>query len=170
VRHFLWQFQDLTIPMMEDTNGTLYTTGPILANALGLEEKTLRNIYANHQDEFDGNCAQDVGAIPFLQENKTAYGLKYVRGDMHLWSEDDMILFAGLTRTQVGKAFRKEMVRAIKAQARKGYIPQEQFDVLVGQLMTRLQMVEEAIPALNRAASAAGSVLQAQKSTKPLRS
>jgi prophage antirepressor-like protein len=170
MKYFLWQFQDLNIPMMLDDNRTLYTTTPILASALGVDEGTLRQIYQRHQDEFDGNCVTDSDAISFLSENRKTYGLTYVRGDMHLWSEDDMILFAGLSRTPVGKAFRKEMVKAIKAQARKGLVTEEYFDSVVSQLLARVSVVEAAQPALDRAASAAGTMLQAQKHTKGFRS
>jgi hypothetical protein len=187
MKHFLWQFQNLNVPMMEDSNSTLYTTTPILASALGVEVNSLRQIFKRHQDELDGICVQemhangdcvtDSDATSFLQANKETFGLKYVRGDMHLWSEDDMILIAGLTRTETGKAFRKEMVKAIKAQARKDLITKEYFDSVVAQLVQQNQALQvqvneirEAQPHLNDIASNAGHLLRNQRFTKPFRS
>jgi prophage antirepressor-like protein len=170
----MWQFQDLTVPMMEDENGTLFTTGAILASVLGVTDNNLVALYQAHKDEFDDVRVNTTHANDFLQANKETFGVQRVRQDMHLWSEDDMILFAGLSRTPVGKAFRKEMIKAIKAQARKGFITEEYFDSVVSQLVTRLTALEEqkqqAASGLNTAASAAGSALAAQRYTKPFRS
>jgi hypothetical protein len=177
MKHFLWQFQNLNIPMMEDEGGTLYTTGSVLAGALGVTPQNLRSIYANHRDEFDGVSVNAIDANEFLQQHKEAFGVQRVRQDMHLWTEDDMILFAALSNSDQGKEFRKGMKQVIKTQARKGLITKEYFDSVVSQLVAqnvelleRVTAVEAAQPAFDRAASAAGTMLQAQKHTKGFRS
>jgi BMFP domain-containing protein YqiC len=172
-----WQFNNLNVPMMEDEDGTLFTTGSVLSGVLGVTERNLRNVYLNHRDEFDGNCANDIGAISFLQQNRETFQLKYLRADMHVWSEDDMILFAALSNSDQGKEFRKGMKELVKQQARKSYVSREEYESLAEQLIhvsNRLEALEQerenVRPSLNLAASAAGVALAAQRNTKAFRS
>jgi hypothetical protein len=111
------------------------------------------------------NCVRKSDAIPFLKEHKVEFGLKYVRGDMRLWTEDDMILVAILSHAPSSKEFRKDLVQFIKANAVKDYVSREEYD----SLLERLKALESAVPALQVAASAAGTALQAQKGTRHLR-
>lgn len=171
MRFFMWQFDTLSVPMMEDEQtGVLYTTGSVLAVALQVTEQNLRSVYMNHKDEFDGNRVNDIDAISFLGEHREAFKIKYLRPDMHAWSEDDMILFAALSNSDQGKAFRKAMKELVKQQARKGLITQEYFDSVVSQLMERVVAIEQAKDHLDATASALGAGLAHQRYTKNFRS
>lgn len=177
MNHFLWQFQNLNVPMMEDANGTLYTTSPILASLLQVTEDNLRMVYQNHQDEFDGLSVSDIYANDFLRQNKEVFGIQRVRADLHVWSEDDLILFAAFANSSQGKEFRKAMKELVKQQARKTLITKEYFDAVVSQLVAknielqaRVDAVEAAQPHLRNIASNAGKLLNDQKHTKPFRS
>jgi prophage antirepressor-like protein len=168
-----WSFQNLHIPMLEDEQGSLYCINQALTSALGLTEASLRKLYFQHKGEFDGNCVTSSNAIQFLREHKTEFGLRYVRGDMRLWSENDMILIAVLSRSPVGSEFRKGVIQLIKDNARKEYISKEQYEadmsLLKGQVQELKDMFQQSQPALHTAASAAGVALQAQRGTKHLR-
>jgi len=173
MRLFHWQFDTLVVPMMEDESGTLYTTSSVLAHALGVTENNLVYLYQAHPDEFDGARVSTTHANSFFQQNMEEFGIQRVRQDIHLWTENDMILFAALSRSDQGKEFRKQMVQLVKQQARKTLITKEQFDAIVGELMVRINELEkaqqDAQPHLNATASAAGSALAHQRYIKPFR-
>lgn len=168
-----WQFNELSIPMMEDERGTLYTTTGVLCGALGVVENDLRNIYLSRRDEFDGLSVNNLGANDFIRANKEIFCVQRVRQDMHLWSEDDMILFAAISRSDQGKEFRKQMVQLVKQQARKTYISREEYDRMVGELMIRIGKLEQekdqVRPAMQESASAFGRGLSYQRRTKTFR-
>lgn len=163
--------------MMEDSDGTLYTTGAPLAGALGVTTNNLVFLYNQHRDEFDDARVSTTHANEFLQQYKEQFGIQRVRQDMHLWTEDDMILFAALSRSDQGKAFRKAMKELVKQQARKTLVTKEYFDTVVAQLVQRNQNLQEQVNALHEAqphlrhiAKNAGQMLYEQRFTKPFRS
>ena len=171
MKHVEWSFQNLSIPMI-DIDGTLYCTSQVLADALGVTIGDIRWLYSSRKDEFDGICVSTTNAINFLQENKHLFGVKYLRGDMRLWSENDMILMAVGARSDKGKAFRKNLVAFIKKHAVLSCVSQEKYDELatqVAELQGQVAKLVEIQPFLEAAASAAGKALQAQKGIKPLR-
>lgn len=169
---------NLSIPMLS-IDEDLYITQHNLSKMLGVEQKTLRNTFNNRVDEFDGVRAHSMGANDFIRENKHLLGVKRVRDDMHLWTEDDMITFAMLVRGKKGLLIRKELKAAIKSNAKRQTVSQEKYDELVSQLATlreevcQLSQIKEefelARPFLEEIASMAGKTLQAQRGTKPLR-
>ena len=169
-----WAFNNLHLPMMEDAQGKLYCTNQALTSALGLSPATLRELYAQHKEEFEGACVSSPDAKEFLQRHKTEFGIRRLREDMHLWSEEDMIVIAVLSRSPIGVEFRRGIVQLVKSNAKRGYVSKEQYDRDLGELRGQLQYLMEAVqqsqPALQTAASAAGSALQAQRDTKHLRS
>jgi prophage antirepressor-like protein len=177
VKHFLWQFQNLNVPMMENGSDTLYTTTQVLAGVLGVTANNLVALYHLHKDEFDDARVNTLHANEFLQQHKEQFGVRRVRQDMHLWTEDDMILFAALSRSDQGKAFRKAMKELVKQQARKTLITKEYFDNVVSPLVqqnqalqARVDTIEEAQPHLKHIAKTAGQMLYDQRFTKPFRS
>lgn len=97
----------------------------------------------SHADELDGNCVSKTHAIEFFKENKVEFGLKYVRGDMALWSEYDMILVAVLSRSSASKEFRKELATFIKANAKKGMVEQDVHTRVIMELGRQAVEIEE---------------------------
>src|ERR1019366_8727176 len=119
-----WEFNNLHMPMMADQAGDLWGTSQQLCGALGITKQALHEIKKRHLDEFELLRSTDSGPKEFLTENKVEFGIKRVRPNMVMWSENDMILVAILSRSSVSKEFRKELVDFIKANAKKGMVPQ----------------------------------------------
>lgn len=188
-----WQFLGLHMPMMEDENGELYCTSKAICDALGISYDDLKHITMRHPEEFGNlrvtDCHSKDGGLSlsnlqpknkelrvgnpnakeFFTAHKTEFGIKRVRSDMRLWSEDDMLTFAFHSKSPQSLEFRKQLRRFIKQNATRGYVTQAQFDELKGQMHSLMELVALYVPAANEAASSAGRALQAQKGTKPLR-
>lgn len=186
-----WKFENIDVPMMELDDGTLCTTGYVVASALGVTQNNLQHIYNNRQEDFKGlrlreNWGNTVPPIDFLRQNREEFGLTYIRDNMYLWTESDMIMFAILSRSEKSFDFRQGLIEFVKQNARKNYVTVEEYQMLLGhysQVQQHLQILEQnqanmqrqleaiakANPILELAASAAGSMLAAQKGMKKLR-
>lgn len=160
-----WSFNGLSMPMIEDNNGTLYCTTKQLAVALGKTEKHIHDLKKLHEDELVGINPDTIGAKGFLSANKEELGIKRVRDNMSLWTEDEMILIAMLSRSTVSKEFRRELVKFVKANARRGYVTNEMFEIVQGRLENLESLV---LPLLEQQASHAGRTLQDYKSVRQM--
>ena len=89
-----WEFNNLHVPMMEDDQGNLFCTSKELADALQCPEPTLRAMREHYADEFAE-----------LSE------ISQVRNDLTIWTEDEMILAAILSKSQVSEKFRQNLTR-----------------------------------------------------------
>jgi prophage antirepressor-like protein len=172
----LWMFQSLVVPMMEDENGVLYTTSAVLAKVLGVTPHTLAATYHRHKDEFEGLSGTDSAASGqpskismFLRIHMSEFEIRRVRSDLHLWSENDMILHAMYCQTIEGRGFRKDFINFIKQNAIRGCVTQEQLNEMQTQVNELRELLAAAGPSLQTTASAIGSALYAQRGTKPLR-
>ncbi len=175
-----WSFHNIQMPMMENDTGQLFCTSSALCAALGAQEEALRQVYRRHPNDFEGVCVTDCHAIEFLREHKQEFGMKYVRGDMRLWSEQDMVSFAMLSRSDVSVDFRRQLNEFIRTNARRDYVSKEQYMELEEELaktiasrdsfeeelagvkgrLAKLESIFElAVPNFSNMASAAGSVL-----------
>lgn len=178
-----WSFHNIHMPMIEDDEGELYCTSEILCGSLGITKEALWQVAKRHTDELTSNCLTNCQAIDFLKQNRNTLNLKYIRSDMRLWTENDMLLIAMFSKSEVSKEFRQELLKFIKANARRGYVSLEQHEALAARLLTtqedhqnlvsRLEKLESIIelarPALQETASAAGTALAAQRGTKAIR-
>ena len=173
-----YTFRNLYFPLLHLDNGSRFGLTNGLAHALGIDPHALRTVFKRHEDEFDSNCATDCDAIEFLKENKVQFGLKYVRGDMRLWSLHDMILMALLSRTSVSKEFRRDIISYVEENAHEEIVAigmerdeaVRKYNALIEEtrgMHGRLENLEELVarmqPATQAVASAAGAVLSAQK-------
>lgn len=161
-----WSFHNLHIPLMEADDGTLYCTNQVLTAALGISKTTILKMYSNHKNEFSGLCMTDAHTKEFFRTHKAEFGISYLRDDMHLWSEDDMILIAVLSRSAAGAEFRRGIVQLIKSNARRETVSREQYEADIADLRGQLQELKDLF---ENAVSAAGATLQAKKKVKHLR-
>lgn len=164
-----WEFQGLTMPMMADESGELYCTSKAICDALGANESNLRDVYSRHADEFGKNCVSNCDANSFLKENKAVFGVKYIRGNMRLWSEDDMLTFGFFLKTDASKEYRRQLRQFIKAHARVNTVSREEHEQLKGRLEYIENLLMASMPAVKSTASMAGRMLRTQRDTKHLR-
>lgn len=164
-----WEFQGLHMPMMEDEGGELYCTSKAICEALGINEATMRWTYNQHKAEFDSLSVGKTNAKEFFQQNRAEFGIKRVRKDMRLWTEDDMLTFAFHSRSPESLEFRKRLRQFIKQNARRDYVSQEEFESLKGELENMKEMVHSLMRIANENASQAGKMLYDQKKSKHLR-
>jgi len=169
MRLIRWSFQNIHMPMMEDENHELWCTSRMLCDALSIDSKALQATYLRHEDEFSNLTAANCSAKKFLQENKVEFGLTRVRSAMRLWNEDDMLSFAILSKSEVSREFRTHLRKFIKENARHGYVTRDEHDALASRFSALEELVLRARPALEEAASAAGSALNSHKKTRALR-
>ena len=175
-----WEFMGLHMPMMEDEAGELFCTSKALLEALGINKDVVDHIVSRHGKELGTLRAENCQSKEFLQKHKVELGILRVRQDMRLWSEDDMLTFAFHAHSDKSLEFRKQLRQFIKANAKRGYVSEEQFNLMRGELRTELDAVRSELraivdkvskygPAADAAASMAGKALRAQRDTKPLR-
>lgn len=152
-----WSFNGLHMPMMMDQSGILWCTSKQLCDGLGVDGDTLRWMRKNHRDEFEGLSVNEIHAKEFLLKNKIELGIKRVRKDMSLWSENDMILVALLARSSASKQFRRELVAFVKENAIRdvltGYVRREDYDKMaatLGKLTVRTENLERLIKSKDR--------------------
>lgn len=131
-----WEFESLKIKMIE-LNGELYCTSKSVREALSVEASTLRQIYRRHEDEFFSICVTDCHAN--LQMLKNTLGLKYIRKDMKLWSEDDMLTFAFMVSGDRARAARRDFRKFIKEHAKKGLVSKGELEQLKEDLRAEMQ-------------------------------
>lgn len=167
-----WSFMGLHMPMLEMSNGDLCTTTKQLALALNAKEKVITNLARAHRDELSLVNTSSEGVKEFLKSNRVEFGLKKVKHNLLLWTEDDMILIAILSKSVVSKQFRKGLVAFIKENATRDYVERSEYDQIksdLADLKSFKEIVLSHIPALQNDATLAGRLLQNQKKTKHLR-
>lgn len=164
-----WSFHNIHMPMLEDDNGELFCTSETLCESLGITKESLRQYSKRYADELSGLSVNEFNAKEFIAENKEKLGIQRLRKDLHIWTENDMLIIAMLAKSDVSKEFRWELLKFIKTNARRGYVSQEQYQYLATRLDKLEAAVEYAKPVLEEYASAAGMALVAQKRTKGLR-
>lgn len=133
MKMIVWEFNGLKVPMVEDSAGELFCTTKQLAEALQTTESHVRRIKDRHSDEFDGLSKTNCLAKDFLARNKSEFGIKRLREDVLIWSEDDMIMAAILIKSPVGKEFRKDLRKFVKANAMRGMVPVELVNRLIAE-------------------------------------
>lgn len=156
-----WSFHNLHMPMIEADDGTLYCTTKQLADALGVTEVHVREIKRLHKDELDTVRVNEIGAKDFLLRNKAEFRIERVKSDMNLFTEDDMIGIAMIARSTVSKAFRKELIKFVKENAKRDMVPMSVHEAA----MQRLDNLEAIV--LGHV-SQAGKTLNEYKSVKHL--
>jgi hypothetical protein len=174
-----WEFLGLHMPMMGDDEGELYCTSKSLCDALGVTDNALWVLASRHAKELSDFCLSNCKAIAFLKEHKLEFGVKYIRGNMRLWSEDDMLVIASRSEAPQALEFMKRLRRFGKLHARVSLISIEEFREMRAELkdlremksefQVFKEMLHQYLPSADKTASLAGSVLQAQKGTKTLR-
>lgn len=136
-----WEFRGLKVPMFEDSSGELFCTSKQLCEALQITPASLKMLKGRYPEEFECLRVTDSYSKGFVELNKPSLGIKRLRKDLQIWSEDDMISVAILSRSGVSKEFRKELKKIIKAQATRGMVPwseHQQLLVTVGQQQSEI--------------------------------
>ncbi len=137
-----WSFNNLHVPMIQDDQGNLYCTTKTLAEALDVSEQNIRRLPYDRPEDFAGLSASTTCANSFLKNHKVELGIKRVKSDMKLWSEDEMIMAAIIARSSVGTQFRKELLAYIKENAKKSildeYVHKDEHSKLAQSLNTAL--------------------------------
>ncbi len=130
MRLLQWSYNGLIVPMLEDEEGHIFTTGPILRAALGMEDDALRAIASRHRHRFDWSQSVTIRhtLTEFLRHNRELFGLSYVRRDIKLWSDADMINVAFLSNSPLATSFRQGIIELVRQQARKDYVSLETFE------------------------------------------
>lgn len=155
--------------MMEDEHGSLFCTSKQLSDALQCPEATLRSVRKRHADEFTDLSVSECNAKEFLGRHRSEFAISRMRKDLTVWTEDDMILVAILSKSQVGKEFRRNLVSFIKANARKNYVHASVHEQLREEHEKLRADVDNIMSYLDMTASTSGKLLNAQKQTKHLR-
>lgn len=182
-----------TIPMLS-IDGVLHVFNQQLCDMMGVTENALRKLYFCRKGDFDGNCITKSNAIDYLKNNRDVFGLKYVRGDMKMWSEDDMFLFIMFARGVNNKALRKELLAVIKQHSVREEITKSEYvkglqriadealadkaiaqnelketKAMLSAFESRLSLLEDLFSFVDGAASNAGKTLRAHRMVKGLK-
>jgi hypothetical protein len=154
-----------------------------LADSLGVTAGDLDVSFHTRKEEFDGLRLSSTKAKEALEQHREMFGVQRLRQDMHIWSENDMLMHAMIARSSIGRQFRKGLIELIKKSAVIEVPTVQENQNLMEQLRLvradnaimseRLTALEEvfswAKPKLQKAASAAGAALSAQRGTKEIR-
>jgi hypothetical protein len=164
-----WQFQGLVMPMIQDENGELYCTSKAICEALGVCEETLRYVYNTHKEEFSSLSVGNSNAKEFFLEHKTELGIKRVRSDIRLWTEDDMLGFGFFLKSDEAREYRRQLRQFIKTNAMVNTVSREEHEQLKGRLEYIEELLKGSMPAVHSTASMAGRLLRTQRDNKHLR-
>jgi len=171
-----WQFESLEVPMI-DIDGNLCCTSKAICSALGVTLNTIKLCYQNHRDEI-GNSLEGLNDTlrDFLYSNKVELGIKRVKSDINIWSEDQMITFACHIKSKKAVQFRKDLITMIKQHAKKDTITLEmyqnleaKFENLQHSFNVVIQKIEAVQTPMSKIASESGKLLRMQKDVKAFR-
>jgi hypothetical protein len=176
-RYVAWevlQGEGIYFPMMEGSNGELFTTGQAIQSALGLSKQSFQSIYKRNKIEFDSLRATFCCPKEFLREHKGLFGIKRVRADINIWSSDDMLTFAFHAKTPESLDFRVSLRKFIKEYSKRHYVTKAQYDQLLAERNDYKQKFEKLsvifisnmTPAIKIAGTSAGKALATQKKFK----
>jgi hypothetical protein len=132
-RYVAWEVlegEGVYFPMMEGSNGELFTTGPSIEKSLGLTKTMMTKVYRNNQREFEALRVPVGHPKEFLKEHKSLFGIKRVRADLNIWSADDMLTFAFHSKSEKSIEFRISLRKFIKEHSKKHYVTREQYEEL----------------------------------------
>lgn len=164
------------LPMMEDDNGELFGTNKTVSDGLGVNPSTLRTLYQQNKEEFDSLSVLNTDAKEFLRLNKSKFDISRVRSDMRMWTEDDMLTFAFLAKSDKGREFRRNLRKFIKINAVRHYVSLEEHNKLKNglseikeQMHTMSLLILQNQQAVKYDASLAGKLLSNHRKTKEFR-
>jgi len=164
-----WKSENFCCAMVEDEERRMWTTTAGIALALGVDVRALYNIYRRRKDQFglsETDRYTKESVMGFLRQHTKHFGIKRIKEDMHVWSEDDVLVFAVLCRSPQADLARKDFLQFIKSNMRREYATlQTQYN----ELLQRLMLVEEALPSVQKLRSSAGVSLAACRGTTALR-
>ena len=165
--------QGLSVTMVE-IDGMLWCSNSMAAQGLGCSEQNLLQTYQRHKKEFSDSSTLSC-RVSELRPHAEALGAKQIRKNTRFWSEDDLLVLAVLSRTDIGVEFRKEFVKLMKANARRDLFTKDQMEMFMmnatKELREELKELKEFVgyarPTLERASSAAGTALNAFRRRDP---
>jgi hypothetical protein len=165
-----WKSENFCCAMVEDEERQMWTTTSGIAVALGIEPRSVLQLYQRrkaHFDELSGsNRTAKEEVLAFLAQHQQHFGIRRMRPDLHLWSEDDVLTMAVLCNSPQALRAKKEFLQFIKSNMRREYATlQTQYD----EVLRRLMLIEEALPAVQKLRSAAGVSLAACRGSAGLR-
>lgn len=140
-----WSFNNLHVPMIQGPNDVLFCTSKQLCEALAIQHDTLRKLKQAHKDEFDSLSVTFPHAKDFLRQHKIELGIKRIKSDLTLWTENEMILVAILSKSGASKSFRKELMAFVKSNAITGYVTKDEHNRVLmelGRTCVRLDNLE----------------------------
>ena len=128
--------------MMVDIEGTLYCSTPQLEEVFGADESNLTKLVRKHSEEFSKATCEILTRynVP-LKEILDGLGLKRLRKNTRLWSEDDVIGFTWLVRSDIARQCRAQFKEILKQHARRETVSREMYDHLQKQHMALLNQV-----------------------------
>lgn len=134
IETWYWTFANLNLPMIKLPDGRLVCTSKAVCRALGINKEALRFLASKYVDKLSRICVSETNANGFLQENRDLYELNYIRGDMRLWTPDDLLWFARhATSAQSDEAY-VEIINLVKREARAGLVSIEEWRGMEAQL------------------------------------
>ena len=165
-----WKSENFCCAMVEDEERRMWTTTAGVAGALGIEQDSALNLYHRNKAHFEDTTPSLRGdkesVVAFLTQHQKHFGIKRMRANLRIWSEDDVLTLAVLCKSPQALKAKKEFLQFIKSNMRREYATlQTQYN----ELLHRLMLVEEALPAVQKLRSAAGSSLAACRGTVGLR-
>ena len=168
---------DIKVNMVE-FNGVLYATTPQLEKVFGVTRHSLNRLVRSYPQEFTQRTVGDLTANNVIRKELTAdLGIKRLRKNTHLWSEDDLIGITWLIRSDIARRCRAEFKEILKQHARRDTVTKDQLSAMIQaevhaavsavheELMPRLQMLEDMNDAF---ASSAGKSLNARRKLKSI--
>lgn len=178
-----WKFNSLEVPMIE-IEKELYCTSKAICGALNVNLTALTMCYQRNLLEFGSPLdSQNVSLREFLKEHKEYLGIKRVKADLNLWSEQQMFLFAVHISSPSSIQFREELWSFIKQHVQVSTVTLDMYRELESRnesLEARLAMQEHMLlemdaritaiqTPMDQIATHAGKMLCLQKGTKPFR-
>lgn len=166
-----WEFNSLQLPMIEDDEQELYCTSAALCKALGMGQDQLDKIYKKHKNALFPVRPSDRRSNElksFIKQHRGELHVARVREDMLLWPIDEALCVALYAHSEEAVRFHREAIRLIRQHAKQSTVSRTEYEALLEQVADLRCIVLEGQKALQVAASAAGSTLNAHKGARHL--
>lgn len=160
--------------MMVDIDGTLYCSTPQLEKVFCVPRNNLPRLVQNNPGEFSRTTLEDLtSSLGCPKELVDGLGLKRFRKNTRLWSEDDVIGFTWLVRSDIARQCRVQFKEILKQHARRETVSRDMYEQLMRQhaeVINQIPALKEAIEELREnqraMASHAGASLRLVRETK----
>lgn len=135
--------------VMVDIEGILYCSTPQLERVFGAGRSNLSKLVRRYPQEFSqATCEMLMGYNVPRKAVLEGLELERARKNTRLWSEDDVIGFTWMVRSDIARQCRAQFKEILKQHARRDSMPINQVEAMVADFKAQIAPLQEAVEEL----------------------